>query len=380
MKILGTTEYIDEKLNIKPLSKDALKNASDALRTDPFERYGWKRRLESGDVVVVTRMHENTNIPFIEKKYRYVSYKDYMKYEYDKLYDFFKLYPNRKEYIKNGILIGYGSDIHEYLEKNRYCGNDSHKHHFLCIDYFGDERPIAIPPKPYSFETISVIYRPGIVPKQPFYDTDINTNALREIYNMFYKNVNEKLNIQPISSERLKNTTHIKSVKIGNKLWSAENAKILFTNDGEPLVEGNDYIEVNGEIFYSMNAAKLVIPKGWRIPTLEDCYDLLDCVSDRNYLSLVSKEYGGSDELGFCAKLIGVLYDTHRLGNDKYTEFWVEHYYNDILQFGTIRKPLAYMLKVMGTMNNPRGNAWTDSINKSNKHRYRLSLRFCKDK
>lgn len=52
MKILKTQEYVSEKLDIKPMSKESLKKAADRAIT---ESDGWKKKLQTLDCVTIQK-------------------------------------------------------------------------------------------------------------------------------------------------------------------------------------------------------------------------------------------------------------------------------------------------------------------------------------
>ena len=77
MKIATSSEYINEKLNIQPITKDRLKGTS-LVRIQ--EGLGWKDKLKTGDVVVIQR--NNTTI------YQYyISSNDFDIYANDPMFD-----------------------------------------------------------------------------------------------------------------------------------------------------------------------------------------------------------------------------------------------------------------------------------------------------
>jgi uncharacterized protein (TIGR02145 family) len=116
---------------------------------------------------------------------------------------------------------------------------------------------------------------------------------------------NEKLNIQPISKERLGRGVYgFGVVKLGGLLWTSENANIEIGTDGNPLEYNVDYKRDYGTYYYTYEGAMKIVPKGWRLPTSTDFLKLLDFGSD-----IIAKGDGGSDKYGFGAKMLGCMTD-----------------------------------------------------------------------
>lgn len=70
MKILKTQEYVSEKLDIKPMSKESLKKAADRAIT---ESDGWKKKLQTLDCVSIQK---DTKSGKFSEIYYYISNED----------------------------------------------------------------------------------------------------------------------------------------------------------------------------------------------------------------------------------------------------------------------------------------------------------------
>ena len=120
------------------------------------------------------------------------------------------------------------------------------------------------------------------------------------------KRFNEKLNIQPVSKERLGRGVYgFNVVELGGLLWTAENAATTVGTDGKPLVEGVDYGRDYGAYYYTYDAADKIVPKGWRIPSADDYLKLMEYGND-----IIAKCDGGSSgKNGFNAQMLGCMTD-----------------------------------------------------------------------
>lgn len=86
---------------------------------------------------------------------------------------------------------------------------------------------------------------------------------------------NEGIRIKPVTRERMMSSP-LKTVKIGNLVWTAENCDWIRTNFGRDLEKGDEYIVDNGIHYYTHDAAQLIVPKGFRLPTKHDFMELFD--------------------------------------------------------------------------------------------------------
>lgn len=120
-----------------------------------------------------------------------------------------------------------------------------------------------------------------------------------------FREFNEKLDIQPITKERLARgvSTVGKYVTIGTLDWSAVNASTLVDNGGNLLRERTDYFEHNGDIYYTKEGAAKIVPNGWRLPTTKDIEHLFHIVNDAEVF--ISKDFGGTDKYGLGLRLLG---------------------------------------------------------------------------
>ena len=170
---------------------------------------------------------------------------------------------------------------------------------------------------------------------------------------------NEKLDIKPITKERLYNTANglkMKSVVIGNLEWCAENVKTLYATNGSYLQPNADYFKKGKEIYYTLVGARKIVPNGWRIPTKSDYDNLYDTVGYDNIGKLVSTDYdGGTNEFGFGAKMVGYFsyYTVDTIGVGKEACILIddiidagrvdESYFIDIIYDGYWKMPLVRM-------------------------------------
>lgn len=142
--------------------------------------------------------------------------------------------------------------------------------------------------------------------------------------------VNEKLNIQPIDKDKLKERHSQIPLDINGVVWSATNFKGITYGGGNhiaprELVKDKDYFEFGGETFYTFDAAmKLNLPNGWRIPIEDDFHKSFKTsnLQKSDFKPFLSKECGGLDEYGFGAGLIGYVYKGTHIKDGAASGFW----------------------------------------------------------
>lgn len=361
MKILDTKAY-NEKLNIQPIPKDriAQRLQSPTLPSD------WKRTLKTGDIVIVCHAQFGGDIDE-STPYIFISKNSLEKYEYNKI---FKIETIGNYDIDEGIIV----------RKNQIPnGMSSHiDFYYDTINSFDNDYPQQGRLRSVSF--IRKVYRYDLL-REPlgedfFYASPMAIEnyikKCRVILDYKPKDINEKLKIQPISSERL-DKMKTKTVQIGNLIWTAENATTLVTHSGSPLVKGTDYFEEDGEIYYTFNAAVSVVPNGWRIPTKDDINKSLG-ICNGEIIDLISKDYGGNDKYGFGLKLIGIHTPNIIIGKNMYTNLVFEAYSphaNDPQKMDSVKS-----VKIVGKELKPEhGGVWVEKL----PIRYGMSLRFVRN-
>jgi uncharacterized protein (TIGR02145 family) len=162
---------------------------------------------------------------------------------------------------------------------------------------------------------------------------------------------NEKLNIQPVTKERLNSL--MLPVTVNGVTWSSRNY-----NKTDGLVKGEDYFVYDNEVFYSFDAAKRITPKGWHIPHGHDV-NVVRQLTD-NPTDLISKDNGGYDKYGLNFKLCGEVYVGENIVNGTRFSFWCDIDGVPYIFNGEKRVDTLYL----------------ESIDKS---KYFLNLRFVKD-
>lgn len=352
MEIYSTETY--EKLAIQPITQKELKTSQGRLNV-----LGWKNKLQTGDAVIVKQISTSKKENTVE--FFYVSEEDYHKYK--SIFNF-KTIDTSNLSIKDGLFVRWRWD-----EK---------KYGFSRVNRFGDTKPICNTVM-WDLEYVCRIYRNENF-KYPLTDRYFQDNqnlvfALSHGWSLIYnynhqpKMVIEKLNIQPVSKERLQATKN-KFVYIGDKIWTAENASILTANDGTPLKRGVDYFEENGEIYYTYDAAMRIVPSGWRLPTKDD-YNSLANDTENNVLNIISKDYGGTDKYGFNVKLVGTHTKARVIGKDLYVTLAY-----DYDKFGIDEPDIIKGLKIAGSKLKDGGVAFSKKI----PSKYGMSVRFVRDK
>jgi len=141
----------------------------------------------------------------------------------------------------------------------------------------------------------------------------------------------------------------IKSVKIGNQVWTVENLNVDHYRNGDSIPEVKSQQQwsslktgawcyyknesKNGEKYgklynwYAVNDPRGLAPKGWRIPTQSELLELQSAVNDNsNLLKAVGEGSGsgtGTNSTGFSVKLGGYRGyhgNYYYIGYDSY--FW----------------------------------------------------------
>ena len=112
-----------------------------------------------------------------------------------------------------------------------------------------------------------------------------------------------------------------KTVKINERWWMAEN--LNSTN--------KDLNSTYGQ-YYSWNSAKLYCPSGWRVPTLDECKELVNAYGGEKQagMFLKSSSFGGNNASGFNAIGAGSRMNTtdepNQIGTNIY--IWTSDQYN----------------------------------------------------
>lgn len=340
MEIMDTKKY-NEKLDIKPMSRSQLMSRS-------WDIFG---QLKDGDVVIV---HCDTISGIEDVKFVFVSEESMRKYAYAKTYNFTLYTSNLYSDRQHGTLIAYYSNKFSYTLFSKFRRNGEYK-----ADRSG-----------YIY-IITEIRRYDKPPYQPFSDLYFQQIDDYGNYTVLYSNpitkkISEKLNIRPISKSQL-GLYKTKTVTINGQIWTAENASTTRANDGTRLVEGVDYFIHNGEYFYTEMGAQKVIPYGWRLPYTNDWYTLFSFVNG-DVLSLVSKEYGGTDDYGFGIKFLGIYGKSRMIGENQYANF--------IIGDKKSTDGRTYTMKFLDkSQYNENGTMWEETLPGV----YGISLRFIKN-
>jgi uncharacterized protein (TIGR02145 family) len=303
-------EYIEEKLNIKPMSKARLANMRLIHNGN-----GWKEKLQTGDAVLVQFSKDESTLCYFMRYETYIRYYENILNLYD---------------IEHSLASKSGFFLIPPVNVNYFT--------YIGLGYFKDNcmEGVANPNL-----KIKGIYRYNLT-STPSKEFLTNTRIDRSKAVCLYEEegLNEKLNIQPMSKERLGKYKHSKIntqfnpllgniVKIGNMWWTAENLVIEPNSD---FKAGEDYYEIqttkNGhpfiEIYYKFDTAKAIIPNGWHLPTKEDVIKLIAICGD-DISAYTSKECGGYDTYG-----LNETYDGYYYCGFKYREsdsiftFWMD--------------------------------------------------------
>ena len=112
-----------------------------------------------------------------------------------------------------------------------------------------------------------------------------------------------------------KNQVLVQSRQIGNHVWNVENVDVNIPNSFCPAQTGNEKHCQEYSRLYYYGEARNVCPTGWRLPTMDDVYDLNDAMASR---AQASKNHFG--------KYPGAFRDNQ--GNDKQSMtinyFWLK--------------------------------------------------------
>lgn len=188
--------------------------------------------------------------------------------------------------------------------------------------------------------------------------------------------LNEKLNIQPVSKDRLLNAkqNQYETIALNGLLWRTENETTLVGTDGKPLNEEvfdknkrefldyGDYViqyDYDNTIYYTFSGALKIVPNGWRLPTIEDCESIV-----KYGKHLISKEYKCSDKYGFNAKLLGFSRRPFVSGFNSFASFWCVDTKNP-------QKPMCFIIS-------KKDKPYCE-IKKANAEGLAMSVRLCKD-
>lgn len=291
MEILDTHKF-NEKLNIQPVSKEGLMKGS--RRKTP------KSILNKSGYLVTLGDLKHGKIVSQNVTYFYVTYEDMVKYNYEKKFNLIRYTQYVHESSKlEGTLIGYDNGFTA-----------------IALSEFDDNMQSAS--REEGAYWIGIYKKP---PQQPYTPLDIKHSLSSDIL-LSYVNVwssesgfnkfltLEKLNIQPVTKDKLKSISNRYGyLKIGAYRWAVENCKETTCSDGSKLVKGVDYVIVDGNTYYTYEGAKKATPIGWHIPTRTEARDLMITAGNRD--NLVSEEDGGIDRFGFNAKYTGWIMMNH---------------------------------------------------------------------
>jgi len=177
MKIYKSENYISEKLGIKPISKTRL---GKILYVDTYKSAADMRsNLQTGDIVVIGNEDENI-------QGTYISYNDIKSGVYDSYFHFIKRIselPNSE--IAEGLFV--------FWEKEGFYTK-------ISVQEFDADL------KKYNTFRIMYVYRLPLLLQKPLPEEFFKTNHIPKaklIWSYNGKSVNEKLDIQPVTRERL---------------------------------------------------------------------------------------------------------------------------------------------------------------------------------
>lgn len=172
---------MNEKLNIQPITPNRMK----ILHACIVERLGWKDRLKSGDVIVMEHHRESIMLG-LPNEYIFLSYEDLDKYHYKDLLEITSVAFTKD--AKEGVLVHRTDDRYTYTCLSRYMDDKME-------NKWGDK-----------IVEIARCFDIKMPIDEKFF---LDIKSLKSKSVIIYKrndNVSEKLNIQPISKERLAKT------------------------------------------------------------------------------------------------------------------------------------------------------------------------------
>ena len=106
-----------------------------------------------------------------------------------------------------------------------------------------------------------------------------------------------------------------KTVKIGNKVWMAENLR--YRTHTSFVYNGDQQNEKTYGRLYTYDNAMVACPKGWHLPTINEMNELIAAAGNSAY-ALQAKNVKGwpkaLDELGFSALPAGIKLDSRNIG------------------------------------------------------------------
>lgn len=240
MKIATSSEYINEKLNIQPITKDRLKKTS-LVRIQ--EGFGWKNKLKTGDVVVCKRENKGEII--------------YREYYYISMSDFNTIYVN-DPFMRSGS-TDLGSKLYDEFG-GAFLLNYNRPHlkatpPFIIATYLSLFYDDKMEDKKWGFDLkIVAIYRMNNLqypPKPSFFEymPDLKQKGWIQIYKRDDSELNEKLNIQPVSKEILNN----RILEINGWKSKLKTGDFISITTKTKDIIGNILKKVDTYIFVSLN-------------------------------------------------------------------------------------------------------------------------------
>ena len=116
------------------------------------------------------------------------------------------------------------------------------------------------------------------------------------------------------------------TIKVGNQVWSVENLRVTKFRNGDPIksVAPSQWVKANNSLYYNPNPGNIkgsnlynwysvcdprnIAPVGWHVPTMKEWEELLNTISNGNYIS--SREnYERSEKISYeSAKKYKIIY------------------------------------------------------------------------